>query len=426
MSSGNDSLIDIALSQWPAQSRSYEKGRILYWQGDPVELLYIIIDGAVKISSISSGGKIHSHGILGKGHILGATDYFLDSIHETTAEIIEDAKLIVVPAVDFQAAITRNPEFSKGVMQELARDAKTHFTKTQELSFLDAQQRLKQSLFQLAAEHGLKTDEGIKINVPVTHEDMGELINANRSTITIALKELKKLGYLRTEGRQIVLIPIEHMEILDHLTDSIISGPIGESDYWAQMVVEKEVDPTKAMNALAKGMNVVDRRFTQNQIELNDVLWSSSHMKDALPVIENSLQHSQTDINYLGRIVIGTVKGDLHDIGKIIVIMLLKARGFDVIDLGIDVSAECFIEAVKEYQPDVLAMSALLSTTQLEMGRVIQALEEAGLRDQVKVMIGGAPTTPRFADEIGADGYGFEARDGVELAWSWCTSKSIK
>jgi 5-methyltetrahydrofolate--homocysteine methyltransferase len=103
--------------------------------------------------------------------------------------------------------------------------------------------------------------------------------------------------------------------------------------------------------------------------------------------------------------------------------MLLKARGFEVVDLGVDVSAERFVEAVKSHQPDILAMSALLTTTQLEMKSVINALKVSGLREQVKVLIGGAPTTPRFAEEIGADGYGFEGREGVEQAWSWCSAK---
>lgn len=419
----NLQLLDIALELWPERARSFKRGTILYWQGDPVEYLYAIQKGAVKISSVSLDGKIYSHGILGSGHLLGATDYFLDSIHETTAEVIEETHLIAIPLEDFQSAISQKPNFSPLVMRELARETRLHSSKAQDLSFLDTQQRLKQSLIQLASEHGLETKEGIKIDVPVTHEDMGELINANRTTITLALRELKKLGYIRTEGRRIVLIPIEHINIMDELFNSVISGSIGEAAYWARTAIEQQVDPAKAMGALANGIKEIDRRYVQGHIELNDIMWASTHMKEALPVIEAAIQEKQIEIPYIGRIVFGTVKGDIHDIGKTMTSMLLKARGFEVIDLGVDIPADQFVDAVKIHQPDILAMSALLTTTQLEMKNVIQALIDAGVRDQVKVMIGGAPTTPRFAEQIGADGYGFEGREGVELAWSWCSAR---
>ena len=420
--SPNLRLLDLTLEFWPDRIRYYQRGNILYWQGDPVERLYAIREGAVKISSVSPDGKIYSHGILGAGHLLGATDYFLDSIHETTAEVVEETKLIIIPIIEFQAKVSRNPGFSSIVMRELAQETRLHSSKAQDLSFLDTQQRLKQSLIQLASEHGLETDGGVKINVPVTHEDMGELINANRTTITLALQELQKLGYLRTEGRRIVLIPIEHIRIMDELFNSVVSGTIGEATDWARTAIEKRVDPAKAMSALANGMKEVDRRYAQGQIGLNDVVWSSTHMKEALPVIEAAIQEKQIELSYIGRIVFGTVQGDIHDIGKTMTSMLLKARNFEVIDLGVDVSAEQYVEAVRTYQPDVLAMSALLTTTQREMRNVIQALIDAGLRDQVKVMIGGAPTTPRFAKKIGADGYGFDGREGVELAWRWCSN----
>ena len=421
--SSNHQLLATAINLWPDRKRFFKRGAFLYWQGDPVEHLYTIQKGAVKISSVSLDGNIYSHGILGSGHLLGATDYFLDSIHETTAEIIEEAHLIAIPIEEFQSAVSQNPAFSSIVMRELARKTRLHSSKAQELSFLDAQQRLKHMLIKLADDHGIKTESGTKIGVNITHEEMGELINANRTTITLCLRELKKLGYLWIEGRQIVLIPTRHMEILDQLSKSIVSGNIGESTYWAKTAVEEDVDPVRAMTAMTNGMKEVDRKFAQGEIELNDIMWASIYMQEALPVIETAIKQEQIDINYFGRIVFGTVKGDIHDIGKNMSVMLLKARGFEVIDLGVDIPADQFVDAVKTHQPDILAMSALLTTTQLEMKKVIQALKDAGVRDQVKVMIGGAPTTPRFAEQIGADGYGFESREGVELAWSWCSAK---
>ena len=382
----------------------------------------MIQKGAVKISSVSSAGKIYSHGILGTGHLLGATDYFLDSIHETTAEVVDRTSLIVIPVSEFQTLLASDSNFSACVMRELAKETKVHFSKAQDLSFLDAQQRLKHSLIKLAEEHGFETDKGIELNVNITHEDIAELVNANRTTITLCLQDLKRLGYLRTEGRRIILIPVNHMNILDQLSAAVVSGGVGEAAELASAAVSDGVDLVNVLNALMSGMKEVDRRYAQGQMDINDILWSATHMKEALPIIETAIQQEDISLSHIGRIVFGTVQGDIHDIGKTMVSMLLRARGFDVIDLGVDISAGQFVDAIKKYEPDILAMSALLSSTQLEMKNVVKALEEAGLRDQIKVMIGGSPTTPRFAQEIGADGYAHDARGGVELAWGWCSN----
>jgi len=418
----NNSLLDLSLQLWPQQIRHYINGNILYWQGDPVDSIFVIQSGAVKISSLSADGKVYTHDILGAGHLLGSADFFLSGMHESTAEVMNLTSLIFIHPDEFQQTLTSNPHFSALVMQELAMRTKVYSAKAQELSFLDAQQRLKQMLIKLADEHGIVTESGVEIGVNITHEDFGELINANRTTITLCLQELKKLGYLWTEGRRIVLIPRRHMEILDQLNMSIVNGILGEAKDWAETAIEEGVDPLKALHALADGMKEVDRRYARKQIELTDIMWAAENMKEALPVIESAIQRRDISLQHLGKIIIGTIQGDIHDIGKTITSMLLKARGFEVIDLGVDMPAERFVEAVREYEPDILAMSALLTATQLEMKNVVNALVMAGLRDQVKVMIGGSPTTPRFAQDIGADGYGFEARDGVELAWGWCVN----
>lgn len=421
MSTRDTRLLEFAIKYWGERIRSFEKGKILYFQGDPVENLFLVGRGAVKLSSVSEEGKIYSHGILGAGHLLGVTDYFLDSIHDTTAEVIEAASIFAIPQSEFQNLITKNTDFSALVMRELATETKRHSAKAQDLSFLDTQHRLMNSLKSLAAEHGLETDRGIEIDVDITHEDMGELVNANRTTISLCLKELKKLGYVHTEGRRIVLVPVHHIEILEELSESLLHGMIGEATYWTQSALGEKIDPRRILNSLATAMKRVDNQYIQGHIDLTDVMWAAKHMIDALPIIEEDMRGRDMEMSFLGKIVFGTVHGDVHDIGKMIVSMLLKARGFEVIDLGVEVPTETFVEAVRQHKPDVLAMSALLSTTRQEMKKVIDALQEANLRDKVKVMIGGAPTTPRFAQEIGADGYGFEARDGVELAWGWCT-----
>ncbi|MEM1550264.1 MAG: cobalamin-dependent protein, partial [Candidatus Methanomethylicia archaeon] len=152
------------------------------------------------------------------------------------------------------------------------------------------------------------------------------------------------------------------------------------------------------------------------EIFLTELAIAAEAMKEALKIFEPAILKSGRERKVLGRIVIGTVEGDIHDIGKNIVSTLLMASGFEVIDLGVDVPVEVFVEKVKELKPDILALSALMTTTMIKMVDVIKALEREGLRDKVKVMIGGAPTSKDWAREIGADGHGVDAIEAVEVA----------
>lgn len=238
------------------------------------------------------------------------------------------------------------------------------------------------------------------------------------------MQELKKLGYVWTRGRKIILIPVEHMKILDLLGEKVVSGGVGQAADLALQAHEMGIDPVKTLNSLLNGIKEVDRRYAQGRMDINDIMWSSINVKEALKIIDSATGRGRIDLGFLGRVVLGTVHGDIHDIGKTIASMLFRARGFEVMDLGVDVSADKFVKAVSEYKPDILAMSALLTSTQFEMKRVIDLMKAAGLRDDLKIMIGGASTTPRFAAEIGADAHAHEAREGVELAWGWCSGKT--
>ena len=167
-------------------------------------------------------------------------------------------------------------------------------------------------------------------------------------------------------------------------------------------------------NYMIKAMGEVGQRFQDGKAFVPQLLMAGRAMKGALELLKPLLAGSASTT--IGKIVIGTVKGDLHDIGKNLVASMLEGCGFEVINIGIDVTCDKFVEAVKENHADILCMSALLTTTMTYMKEVIQALEEAGIRNQVKVMIGGAVTTQSFADEIGADGYSADAADAVRLA----------
>lgn len=182
-----------------------------------------------------------------------------------------------------------------------------------------------------------------------------------------------------------------------------------------QEAIAAGAEPQSLINEqMIDAMSEVGRQFQDGKAFVPQLLMAGRAMKAAL----NELQPLMAGMarTSLGKVVIGTVKGDLHDIGKNLVASMLEGCGFEVVNIGIDISADKFIEAVREYQPDILCMSALLTTTMGYMKEVIEALENVGIRNRVKVMVGGAPVTQGFADEIGADGYSDNANSAVAVA----------
>ncbi|MBC7316820.1 MAG: corrinoid protein [Chloroflexi bacterium] len=172
--------------------------------------------------------------------------------------------------------------------------------------------------------------------------------------------------------------------------------------------------PEELLNeAMIPAMAEVGRLFEANEYYVPEMLIAARAMKAGLAILKPHLV--ETGVEPKGRVVLGTVKGDLHDIGKNLVGIMIEGAGFEVIDLGVDVSPEQFVAAVREKKADVIGLSALLTTTMPSMRSTIEALEEAGLRDKVKVIIGGAPVTQKYADEIGADGYGRDAAAAANL-----------
>jgi 5-methyltetrahydrofolate--homocysteine methyltransferase len=205
------------------------------------------------------------------------------------------------------------------------------------------------------------------------------------------------------------------MPDLKQLYDSVVSGDAKATQALTRQALADGVDPLKLVNDyMVPAMDEVGRRFEANEYFVPELLISARAMKAALELIRPLL--TARGDQPLGRVAIGTVKGDLHDIGKNLVGSLLEGGGFEVIDLGVNVSPEKFIATVNEKQANIIAMSALLTTTMPSMKTTIDALKQAGVRDKVKVLIGGAPITQRYADEIGADGYSESAVGAVALA----------
>jgi corrinoid protein of di/trimethylamine methyltransferase len=205
-------------------------------------------------------------------------------------------------------------------------------------------------------------------------------------------------------------------ELLEDMAQSVIDGEVEDAERLARQAIEQDVDPLDAINqGFVVGVNHVGEGYAAGEMFLPDLVLAGEAMKAAVAVLEPEMKRRGTKRQMLGTVVMGTVEGDIHDIGKTLVATMLSATGFQVYDLGVDVPVETFLEKARETNADVVGLSALLTTTMVKQKTVIEALEEAGLRPQVKVMVGGAPVTRGWAEEIGADGYSEDAIGAVAV-----------
>ena len=202
---------------------------------------------------------------------------------------------------------------------------------------------------------------------------------------------------------------------MQDIAAALIEGEDGDVDRLTKQALEDGVEALEIMDdGLIAGMGIVGIKFREAMIFVPEVLACARAMKAGMKYIEPIL--SESGIEPIAKVLMGTVKGDLHDIGKNLCIMMLRGSGFEVVDLGVDTSDDEFIDAIEEHQATILGMSALLTTTMPNMGKTIEALIDADVRDDVMVMVGGAPVTQEFADDMGADGYGKDALSCVSLA----------
>ena len=204
-------------------------------------------------------------------------------------------------------------------------------------------------------------------------------------------------------------------QILGNLAKAVKTYDVNGAAEWSTKAMVEGIEPLKALDALTEAIREVGDDFGVGDIFLPELVSAADAMQAALPIIEEKLQQTGGKRISLGKVVAGTVAGDIHNIGKSMLCTLLTADGFEVIDLGIDVSTPQFVEAVKTHQPDILALSALLTITAMEQRNVIEALKEAGIRDSVKVIVGGGAISDEFSESIGADGYDPTAPGGVKL-----------
>jgi 5-methyltetrahydrofolate--homocysteine methyltransferase len=205
------------------------------------------------------------------------------------------------------------------------------------------------------------------------------------------------------------------MSVLSKISSCVIEGNMNNIQDLTNQALEEGISAKDILDqGLMPGMDHVGVEFKAGNMFVPEVLRSAKTMGSSMEILKPIL--AETGVEMIGKIILGTVKGDLHDIGKNLVGMMCEGAGFEVIDLGKDISPEQFVDAIKEYNPDIVGMSALLTTTMRTMESTIKSIEEAGLRDKVKIMVGGAPVTNDFAEKIGADAYASNAATAAEMA----------
>lgn len=208
-----------------------------------------------------------------------------------------------------------------------------------------------------------------------------------------------------------------HAELFKAMAQSIIDGEADEAERLARQAVELGIDPLEAINqGFVVGVNHVGSEFSCGNAFLPELVMAGEAMKSAVSALEPEMARRGTQREMLGKVVIGTIHGDIHDIGKTLVATMLSAAGFQVFDMGVDVPVTTFVAKAREVEADIVAVSALLTTTMVRQRDVIEALEDVGLRPKVKVMVGGAPVTAEWVKEIGADGYSEDAIGAVQAA----------
>jgi len=393
--------------------KRFRRGKVLFWQDNPVNSLFLVKSGTVKTYTLSENGKNRTYGIWGRGTILGITSHYLNENHLNTAYVFQTADILIISPEDMNLLVTKDPASALSLVRYLAYFVKVFLREVDALSFLDVEERLKRNLESLAYQHGHNTSDGIEIDLNVTHEEIAELTSANRTTITAHLNNLKKQGYLWSAGRHLVIVPHDQIRILENLSEAVQAADIMEANRWAGRVIQENVDLVKLLDVLERTVREAGARDI-NQGQKNLKVGAVAEV--ARTVLENILtQFAQPRQSPLGVVVIGTVQGDSHDLGKLMASILLTRAGFGVVDLGTNVGWEQFADAVHEHQASVLAMSSSITVDQQQQKFARNIFEKSGFLGQATMVVGGAGFSKDNATLLGAEGYAGSVIDTVEL-----------
>ncbi len=251
-------MINIIEANRLGVAKRFSRGRVLFWQNDPVDGLFLFKTGMVKTSILSENGKSRTYGIWGRGTILGVTAHFLGENHLVTSRVLQTADVLIVSPTDLDYLIETDTSFSQAMIRYLASFVKIFLREVDALSFLDVQERLKRSLESLASRHGSDTPNGIQIDLAVTHEEIAELTAANRTTITTYLNDLKRQGYLWSSGRHLVIVPSDHIRILENLSEAVVAADSDDAKRWTRRAIHEKIDLVKLLDVLERAMHDVD------------------------------------------------------------------------------------------------------------------------------------------------------------------------
>jgi CRP/FNR family cyclic AMP-dependent transcriptional regulator len=409
-----DNMIGMIEAHHLGVEKRFRRGKVLFWQNDPVDSLFLVKTGKVKTSTLSEDGKNRIYGIWGRGTFLGTTSQFLNENHLMTAYVFQTADILIVSPADLKTMVMKEPACALSVIQYLAYFVKVFMREVDALSFLDVEERLKRNLESLAFQHGHDTSDGIEIDLNVTHEEIAELTSANRTTITGHLNNLKKQGYLWSSGRHLVIVPHDHIRILENLSEAVLAADSADANRWTGRAIKEKIDLVKLLDVLTRAVGEAGVGHASHIGKDLDVGKVVGVARSALETL--LAQYVKPRQSPLGLVVIGTVQGDTHDLGKLMASILLARAGFGIVDLGINIGWGQFAEAVQENRASVLAMSSALTVDHQQQEIAREIFARSGLLKQATLVVGGAGFSKEIADKLGAAAYAGSVLNTVQLA----------
>jgi CRP/FNR family transcriptional regulator len=387
-STATPEMLEILEARGVGRPRRLSQGEVLFLQDAPVELVYFVKRGRVKSQAISEAGKGRAFGIWGRGHTLGLTAFVLGQNHLFVATAWDDVELLAVTPDELARLLRTDPEFVMAVLYYMARFVEVFQRDVEALSFLDAPARVRRILQILADQHGHETTEGLHIDLRITHEEIAELTSADRSTVTTFLNELKRQGYLWTVGRQIVLLPPDHIRILENLAEAVSLADSHGARVWAERALGEGIDLAKVFDVLARSLQSAESRFRHDGLTLPQVEGAMVALEAATLSLKNQIREATVSEIVRGTVLIGVPEGRSHEAGRRILAGRLALSRFRVIDLGPAIPLSQFLERVSEYPAALLAIYPLFALDPAQVAGIKSYVEGADLADRIHIMFG--------------------------------------